>query len=139
MTRLRAFSLIVTLFCLTTMLSACTNAVLFTTASIIGIEMNTAENGQQSLKFGYHRFEGVVMPHTLPDGGVPGEAYAVRSIFQMDTGPFLLPALQADVQRGVTITQVFATGAAATAGNGNLKARFKEIRDMFDPTPAPGG
>ena len=42
MTRLRAFSLIVTLFCLTTMLSACTNAVLFTTASIIGIEMNTA-------------------------------------------------------------------------------------------------
>ena len=89
MTRLRTFSLIVTIICLTTMLSACTNAVLFTTASIIGIEMNTAENGQQSLKFGYHRFEGVVMPHTLKGGGVRDQAYDVRSIFEMDTGPFL--------------------------------------------------
>lgn len=93
------------------MLSAC-NTVVFTTASTVGIEVNALESASQTVKVGYHRFEGVVMPHD-PEDGATNKTYSVRSIFEMRVGPFLVPAF-GDQKRGVAIEQVFATGSAAS-------------------------
>lgn len=112
---MKFFTPLVTLtFCAATLatLSAC-NTVVFTTASTVGLEVNALESASQSVKVGYHRFEGVVMPHN-PEDGAADKTYSVRSMFEMRIGRFLFPAPGPE-RRGVTIEQVFATGKAATS------------------------
>jgi hypothetical protein len=118
------------------LLSACKNSVLFTTSTMLGVELNALEGGEQSVKVGYQRAEGVMMPVRKKDGKIMEEAYPVISLYDMDTGSLLLRALTT-----TRVKQVFATGRAAvkpTAAGAALKA-FQALegellpKDLIDP------
>ena len=84
------------------------DAVVFSTSTRLGIELNTTEAGQQGVRIGYKRSEGVTMPQRKEDGTVREEAYPVFAAFRFDTGSVLLAGLGA-----TKIDQRFATGEAA--------------------------
>lgn len=107
-------------------------AVVFHTATQVGIEATAIEAGQQAAHVGYRRIEGVVMPLSFQqeeiickDGQpirtnrtwrVNTNAYPVLSVFRMTSGSLLLPALNMTNQGGTAplrLHQVFATGDAA--------------------------
>jgi hypothetical protein len=88
--------------------SGCSNTLLFTTGTQLGIEVNAAEGGQQTAKVGYQRFEGTVMPIRKRDGTIAEEVYPVLAVYSLETGTLLLGGLTT-----TKIRQVFATGKAA--------------------------
>jgi hypothetical protein len=79
---------------------------------MMGIELNALEGGEQSIKVGYQRAEGVIMPVRKKGDQLMDEAYPVISIYDMDTGPLLLRTLST-----TRVKQVFATGRAAVKPN----------------------
>lgn len=84
------------------------DSVVFSTATMYGIELNAVEQGGQTIKVGFHRVEGVVMPMVDDDGNLLDEAYPVAAAYKSNTGALLLAALTNNYVR-----QSFATGAAA--------------------------
>lgn len=102
-------------------LVGCTNAMVFTSSYLAGIEITPAgNNGQQSVKVGLQKFEAVTMPACKTPGSgssffepcqeLMPEAYSLISMSDMSTGTLLLGGLTS-----VQIKQVFATGKAALA------------------------
>ena len=89
------------------------SAVLFSTGTQFGIELETVGTNTQSVKVGYQRHEGVTMPTRVGrKGPLISEAYPVLSIFDYSSGSLLLGNLN-----GVKVKQVFATGKAAVVPN----------------------
>jgi hypothetical protein len=132
-------------------------AVVFHTATQVGIEATAIEAGQQAAHVGYRRIEGVVMPLSFQqeeiitkDGQairtnrtwrVNTNAYPVLSVFRMTSGSLLLPALNLTNQGGTAplrLHQVFATGDAAVlasqsgAAVNDFKALSGEIANDAD-------
>lgn len=87
------------------------DAILFTTATQVGIEVNGLDNGKQTARIGYERAEFVSMPVRKKDGSLRSEAYSVVSAFHFDSGTILLSA---SGPQPTKIVQIFATGAAAS-------------------------
>ena len=73
------------------------------------------------------------MPHRYVKGKPSPKTYSVRSISEFDSGPLFLPTI-GTATRGIKITQVFATGAAA---KGDLKENFKKLKKKFEPAATP--
>ena len=97
----------------------CANTVVVSTSTMIGVEINAADAGEQTAKVGYQRAEGVVMPIRKSKANVRcGEssiipnAYPVISVFELKTGSLLLAGLGP-----LRLNSVFATGRAAVADN----------------------
>ncbi len=87
----------------------CRHAVIFTTSNLTGVELNAVEGGMQTVRVGYDRTEGVLMPMRRdPVSGEYAEAYSVLAGSSIQSSGFLLASLG-----NVRVTQVFATGAAA--------------------------
>jgi len=114
-------------FCGTVFLAGgCSNSILFTTSSMVGIELNALEGNSQSIKLGYQRVEGVLMPVNKDgsdNGDIRDNAYSVLSVMDMDTGTLLLGNLQT-----TTIRQVFATGNAAANAYGTVAKSFAALQ-----------
>jgi hypothetical protein len=93
--------------------SGCSNAIVFSTATITAIDISAAEAGQQHVVVGYKRTEGVVMPvRENKDGAVRDEAFSTLSAMHYETGGFFTPN-----RDGTRIRSVFATGEAAKQQN----------------------
>ena len=105
------------------------NAVVFSTATRTGVEINAAEGGQQGAHVGFERFEGVMMPavYTNKTGDeVPlKQAYPVYAEYEFQSGG-LTAAGTTNSDGGLIIRQAFATGKAAT--NSGVQ---QKIRDDF--------
>lgn len=91
-------------------------AVVFTTATQVGVEVNAADGGRQGARAGYDRFEGVIMPMAAPrtdkePGPVLKQAYPVYSEYEFESGS--LAPTTAALEGGIVVRQVFATGKAA--------------------------
>lgn len=113
-------------------LSGCAkDAVIFSTSTRLGIELNTTEGGQQGVRIGYKRSEGVTMPQRKEDGTLRDEAYPVFAAFRFDTGSVLLAGL------GTTeIDQRFATGDAANAATSSESALSAMLAAKYVSTEA---
>ena len=98
------------------MTCGCRSTVTFAASTMIGVEINGVETGEQSAKVGYQRVEGVTMPLRFDEeagsldnsGEVMPDAYPVISAFKMKTGS-LFSSSMGDME----IHQVFASGEAA--------------------------
>lgn len=93
-------------------LPSCQNAIVFTTSTQTGIELNAGEGGRETVKVGYDRFEGVIMPLRKKNGQIIDEAYPIYSRYEFKTGPLLLSAVTT-----THVSHVFATGEAALQTN----------------------
>jgi hypothetical protein len=104
------------------LISGCGNALVFSTSTLYGIELNALEGGQQTAKVAVQRLEGVSMPTCRYEGPkdwfttrscdpkeMRKEAYSTLAIMDSKTGPLLLP----DLKTGY-VNQVFVTGQAAS-------------------------
>ena len=140
------------------LLSGCArDAVLFATSSTLGIELNAADNAQQTVKVGYQRIEGVIMPvgeETAPTGA-SAQAHPYRSFFancpvtrwfvRAPGDRRLLPEaysvlsrseidtgslLLGGLDRGTEVRAIFATGAAA-----RQEGAWETARAAFAPVP----
>lgn len=93
------------------------NAVVLSTATRTGVEINTTEAAQQGAHVGIERFEGVIMPivATNKNGETIylNEAYPIYSKYYFHSGG-LLAKLASKDDRGLILKQAFATGRAAT-------------------------
>ena len=82
----------------------CQRNLYFGTGTQFGLELNALEGGCQTVKLGFQRVEGVVMPlrrTAEDDANAPGqikEAYPVLSIYDMDTGSLGFGALAGRVK-----------------------------------------
>ena len=104
------------------------DAVVFGTSTRFGIELNTTEPGQQGIRVGYKRAEGVTMPTRDESGNLHEETFSTLSAFRFSTGNLLLAAL------GLTeVEQYFATGAAADAASTDAQtlANFLALSGSF--------
>lgn len=103
-------------------LSGCGNALVFSTSTLFGIELNALEGGQQTAKVAIQRMEGVSMPackyestadwfttRSCNPAKMRREAYSTLAIMDSETGVLLLPGLTNSY-----VKQVFATGRAAS-------------------------
>jgi hypothetical protein len=99
------------------MAGCASNAVVLSTATRNGVEINTTEAGQQGAHVGFERFEGVIMPivGTNQNGKTIylNEAYPIYSKYYFHSGG-LLAKLASKDDRGLILKQAFATGRAAT-------------------------
>lgn len=91
----------------------CTNAILFSSSTLSGVEFNAAEGGEQAARIGYRRIEGVIMPVAKENKGTKNpelmdEAFSVLSISKFESGSLFTKAFTTG-----RVTQVFATGRAA--------------------------
>jgi hypothetical protein len=111
------------------------NAVVFTTMTRTGVEINAAEGGQQSAHVGFDRFEGVLMPLVFTNSQGQAEtlkqAYPVYAEYEFASGG-LTPA-SATNGGALILRQVFATGKAATKGNTqkNVEKDFKALQGSY--------
>jgi hypothetical protein len=103
------------------LLAGCARTLLFTTTSVLGVDMNVGEGGQETVKVGINRFDGVSMPACIDDQPwystkaclrVMPKAYATLSVYDVNVGWQRVPGLAS-----TDVTQVFATGHAALDEN----------------------
>lgn len=104
--------------CAALALAGCsTNTVVFTTATRLGVEINSTEPGQQGAHVGYERFEGAIMPMVATDKEQAesrlDEAYPIYSRHYFHIGS-LKPKFLGGEGRGIVVIQAFATGAQST-------------------------
>ncbi len=88
--------------------------VVFSTGTVLGVDIVAVGADGQGARVGYQRMEFVSMPVVQhdADGGVITSAFPVLSLFSMDTGALLSTDVTA-----MRVLQVFATGEAATQVN----------------------
>lgn len=93
------------------------NAVVLSTATRTGVEINATEAGQQGAHIGFDRFEGVIMPIVSTNEAGQTiylkQAYPIYSKYYFHSGG-LVPTLFGGDDAGLVIKQSFATGIAAT-------------------------
>ncbi|HTI69325.1 MAG TPA: hypothetical protein VMF06_05140 [Candidatus Limnocylindria bacterium] len=108
--------------------AGCANdAVVFTTATRTGLDINAADAGQQGVHFGHERFEGVIMPavHQVSSNEVVylKQAYPVYAEYEFRSGSLRLADGTSSTNEGLILHQVFATGRAAGIPEVQEKAR----------------
>jgi hypothetical protein len=83
--------------------------VVFSTGTLVGVDIEALGTNGQGARVGYQRLEFVSLPTEKPDGSQVDAAFPVVSLFAMDTGSLLTAS-----PTMMRVLQVFATGEAAT-------------------------